>query len=85
MTTLNLQSSVTAFLHCAAEWAQERSRALNSKRLTLFWLAYLFNFESAVELNSIEKSAKFTDDSSRAGKSCHVTIAADDKAHSAEQ
>ena len=28
---------------------------------------------------------KFTDDASRAGKACHVTIPADDKAHETEQ
>ena len=34
---------------------------------------------------AIERSVKFTDDSSRAGKACHVTIPTDDKAHETEQ
>ena len=43
------------------------------------------NFDTIIGIISIEKSVKFTNDSSRAGKACHVTIAADDKAHETEQ
>ena len=41
---------------------------------TLLWLAYLFNVDSTFELISVESSVKFTDDSRRTGKDCHVTM-----------
>ena len=46
---------------------------INLKRITLPWLAYLFNVGSTVERTSVERSVKFADDSIERERNCCLT------------
>ena len=49
----------------------------------LLWFLHLFSFDNNYELITVEWNV-LTDDSSRAGKACHVTIPTEDKTHETE-